>query len=229
VPGGTGAEDRSPFVNVDVSTIAGIERAAKMGFADSGLAGCVVTPFLYEANALFTETAQGRLFAVFRHPVDRAVSMFYYIQVADWGKFRRLLFVLFSLDLIIGFLDRTIVYAELQSWTLEQYATSSVIENNWITRQLANQPSGDLDDSHLKIAMEVIRRKFMVGIMKKIKESMTRFEKFFRWKYHVNPTNQEACRERLTGGGSNSNEKNKKEKPKPGDRVWDLLAARESL
>lgn len=88
VPGGTGAEDRSPFVNVDVSTVAGIERAAKMGFADSGLAGCVVTPFLYEANALFTETAQGRLFAVFRHPVDRAVSMFYYIQVADWGKNR---------------------------------------------------------------------------------------------------------------------------------------------
>ena len=114
---------------------------------------------------------------------------------------------------------------ELQSWTLEQYATSSVIENNWITRQLANQPSGDLDDRHLKIAMEVIRRKFMVGIMKKLKESMTRFEKFFRWKYHVNPTNQEACRERLTGGGSNSNEKNKKEKPKPGEPLWDLLAA----
>lgn len=87
VPGGTGTEDRSAFVNVDTTTVAGIERAASMGFADSGLAGCVVTPFLYESNALFTETAQGRLFAVFRHPVDRAVSMFYYIQVAYWGKF----------------------------------------------------------------------------------------------------------------------------------------------
>jgi hypothetical protein len=87
VPGGTGAEDRSPFVNVDTTSVAGIDRAAKMGFADSGLAGCVVTPFLYESNALFTETAQGRLFAVFRHPVDRAVSMFYYLQVADWGEF----------------------------------------------------------------------------------------------------------------------------------------------
>jgi hypothetical protein len=88
VPGSSGSEDRSPFINVDATTVAGIDRAAKMGFADSGLAGCVVTPFLYEANALFTETAQGRLFAVFRHPVDRAVSMFYYIQVADWGKYR---------------------------------------------------------------------------------------------------------------------------------------------
>jgi hypothetical protein len=87
VPGLSDIEERSPFVNVDVTTVAGIERAAAMGFADSGLAGCVVSPFLFEANHLFTETAQGRLFAVFRHPVDRAVSMFYYLQVADWGKF----------------------------------------------------------------------------------------------------------------------------------------------
>jgi hypothetical protein len=84
-PGGV-TDDRSPFVNVDVSTVAGIERAAKMGFADAGLAGCVVSPFLYEANSLFTPTAKGRLFAVFRDPVDRAISMFYYIQVATWGK-----------------------------------------------------------------------------------------------------------------------------------------------
>jgi hypothetical protein len=87
VPGLADIEERSPFVNVDVTTVAGIQRAAEMGFADSGLAGCVASPFLFEANYLFTETAQGRLFAVFRHPVDRAVSMFYYLQVADWGKF----------------------------------------------------------------------------------------------------------------------------------------------
>lgn len=114
---------------------------------------------------------------------------------------------------------------ELQSWTLEQYATSPVIENNWMTRQLANQLSGELNDSHLKIAMEVIRRKFMVGLMNQLPASMTRFEKFYRFKYHVNPTNQEACRERLTAGGSNSNSKNKKEKPKEGEPLWDLLAA----
>jgi hypothetical protein len=114
---------------------------------------------------------------------------------------------------------------ELKNWTLEQYAKSSVIENNWITRQLSNVTAGELNDSHLKAAMDVIRRKFLVGIMSKIEESTTRFEKFFQWKYHVNPTNQEACRERLLGKGSNSNEKNKKEKPKPGEPLWELLAA----
>lgn len=114
---------------------------------------------------------------------------------------------------------------EMQSWTLSQYATSDVVENNWMTRQLANAPSGDLDESHLKIAMEVIRRKFLVGLMKQLEKSMTRFEQFFRWKFHVNPTNQEVCRARLTGGGSNSNSKNKKEKPKKGEPAWELLAA----
>merc|ERR1712125_116770 len=116
-----------------------------MGFADSHLAGCVVSPYLYEANALFTPTAKGRLFAVFRNPIDRAVSMFYYIQYADWEPSYK---------------------PELQQWTLKQYAESDVIENNWMVRQLSNQLAGDLDESHLKKALEVVRRKFMVGLMK---------------------------------------------------------------
>mmetsp|Transcript_31411 Transcript_31411/g.46318 ORF Transcript_31411/g.46318 Transcript_31411/m.46318 type:complete len:634 (-) Transcript_31411:315-2216(-) len=202
-PGGV-TDDRSPFVNVDTTTPAGIERAAKMGFADANLAGCVVTPFLYESNALFTPTGKGRLFAVFRHPIDRAVSMFYYIQVATWEPSYK---------------------PELQEWSLKQYAESDVVENNWMVRQLSNQLSGDLDDSHLKKALEVVRSKFMVGLMKQVERSMARFERYYRWTYHVNPTNQEICRERMMSGGSNSNSKNKKEKPKPGDEVWDLFAA----
>jgi hypothetical protein len=73
-PGGA-VGDRSPFVNVDTTTVAGIARAKQMGFADSGLAQCVVTPFLWEANELFTQTAKGRLFAVFRHPVGTCLCL----------------------------------------------------------------------------------------------------------------------------------------------------------
>ena len=82
--GGPKGQDRSPFVNVDTITVGGILRASEMGFADSGLADAVITPLLYEANALFTPTAKGRLFTVFRHPVERAISMFYYLQIAHW-------------------------------------------------------------------------------------------------------------------------------------------------
>ena len=53
--------------------------------------------------------------------------------------------------------------------------------------------------------MEVVRTKFLVGLMTQVEASMSRFEKFFRWTYHSNPPNQEACRDRLMSGGSNSN------------------------
>lgn len=195
--------DRSPFVNIDSSTVAGIQRAKDMGFADAQLADVVVSPFVFELNDLFTQTAKGRFFSVFRHPIDRAVSMFYYIRVADWEPSYK---------------------PELKDWTLEQYAQSDIVENNWMTRQLSNTLGGELTEENLSKAMEVIRRKFLVGLMSQIEPTMARAEKFFRWTFHVNPPNQEACRERLMSGGANSNKANKKEGPKEGDEAWTLLA-----
>jgi len=202
VPGDANT-DRSPFVNIDSSTVAGIQRAKAMGFADAQLADVVVSPFVYELNDLFTKTARGRFFSVFRHPIDRAVSMFYYIRVADWEPSYK---------------------PELKDWTLEQYAQSDIVENNWMTRQLSNQLGGELTEENLNKAMEVVRRKFLVGLMSQIEPTMARAEKFFRWTFHVNPPNQEACRERLMSGGANSNKANKKEGPKEGDEAWNLLA-----
>jgi len=203
-PGGIGpkGQDRSPFVNVDTTTVEGIARASEMGFADSGLADAVVTYFLYEANELFTPSAKGRVFTVFRHPIERAISLFFYIQIADWEPTY----------------DPT-----LQDMTIEDWAKSPKIENNWLTRSLSNQPEGDLTDDHLNLAMEVIRRKFMVGLMTEIEATMERFERFFRWTYHVNPPNQENCRDALLNGGSNSN-KSKSKKPKPGSEAWELIS-----
>eukprot|EP00957_Ditylum_brightwellii_P078675 5982086-Ditylum_brightwellii.AAC.1 len=62
--GGPVGQDHSPFVNVDTTTIACIECTKEVGFTDSGLADAIVTPFIYEANELFTSTAKGRLFMV---------------------------------------------------------------------------------------------------------------------------------------------------------------------
>jgi hypothetical protein len=200
---GTG---RSPFVNVDTTTVEGIQRAKAMGFADAGLAGSVVTPFIYESNDLFTGSSKGRLFSLFRHPIDRAVSMFYYLQIATWEPTYN---------------------PEFKNWTLEQYAQSDLVENNWMTRLLSQFPlEGDIpDDRYVTIAMEVVRHKFLVGLMSDMEASMDRFEKFFRWKFRVNPTNQESCRKRLLSKGSNSNAGNKsKAKPKPGSPAWDILA-----
>ena len=76
--------DRSPFVNIDSTTVEGIKRAREMGFADAQLADVVVSPYVFETNDLFTKTAKGRLFSVFRHPIERAVSMFYYSELFSY-------------------------------------------------------------------------------------------------------------------------------------------------
>ena len=52
---------------------------------------------------------------VFRHPVDRAVSMFFYIQIADWEPTYN---------------------PELAKMTISEYAVSPNIENNWMVRTL---------------------------------------------------------------------------------------------
>ncbi len=106
---GVADTDRSPFVNIDSTTVAGIRHARDMQFADTQLADVVVSPFVFEPNELFTTTVRGRLFSVFRHPIKRAVSMFYYIRVANWEP---------SYE------------PELKDWMLEQYVVSNTVENN---------------------------------------------------------------------------------------------------
>jgi hypothetical protein len=114
---------------------------------------------------------------------------------------------------------------QLASMSVEEYAQSGMAENNWLTRTLANKSDdAELTDDDVNKAMDIIRRKFMIGLLSRKEETMERFEKFFGWKYRINPTNQENCRVRLLGSGANANTEHKKEKPKPGTPAYDLLA-----
>lgn len=44
-----------------------------------------------------------------------------------------------------------------------------------MTRQLSNQLSGDLTEDHLKMARNVVRTKFIVGLMNKIEPTLERY------------------------------------------------------
>lgn len=90
--------------------------------------------------------------------------------------------------------------------TIEEYATSTYVENNWMVRRLANvDKTVKLTDDHLQIAMDLVRRKFLVGLLSEKEKSLDRFEKFFGWKFKVKPDNQELCRSVLIDQGANSN------------------------
>ena len=69
------------YLNVDTTTQAGITKAKALGLASSGLANLVVSPRLQDAASLFGPAKKGRTFALLRHPVERAVSMFFFLRV----------------------------------------------------------------------------------------------------------------------------------------------------
>lgn len=196
------------FVNVDTTTTNGIYRARDLGLGSSGLVGLIITPFVLETSTLFGPTThrKGRLFATFRHPLDRAVSMFKYLQYAHWEP----------------------TYSpQFKDWTLEMYATSDQIENNWMTRHLTKTYKADLTIAHLKSAKEVLQTKVLVGLINRLEESMDRFEAYFGWRFTLNPTEQESCREGLftLGTNTNQNTNHKIQKPKPGSALYDLIMA----
>eukprot|EP00586_Coscinodiscus_wailesii_P008895 CAMPEP_0172522212 /NCGR_PEP_ID=MMETSP1066-20121228/293000_1 /TAXON_ID=671091 /ORGANISM="Coscinodiscus wailesii, Strain CCMP2513" /LENGTH=587 /DNA_ID=CAMNT_0013305195 /DNA_START=52 /DNA_END=1815 /DNA_ORIENTATION=+ len=197
------SKGNNKFVNIDTSSIAGIQRAYKIGFAENNLADVTITPFIYEIGVLFTKDTPGRVFALFRNPIDRAVSMFNYLQYAEWEPTYN---------------------SDLKSMSLDDYAKSEYIEDNFVTRSLIHKSRGELNNSDVSMAMDIIRRKILVGLTEKLNESIDRFEKFFDWHFHDN-TVQEQCRNGLLKVGGNAN-KQKVKAPDRDSETYQHLAAK---
>jgi hypothetical protein len=103
------------------------------------------------------------------------------------------------INFLIGFNSSTADWEptydpEIADMTLKQYAQSKLAESNWMTRALSNAGTRNVTEEHLKAAMDIIRRKFLVGLLNRKDESMERYEKYFEWIYRVHPKNQEKCR-----------------------------------
>mmetsp|Transcript_20777 Transcript_20777/g.30755 ORF Transcript_20777/g.30755 Transcript_20777/m.30755 type:complete len:624 (+) Transcript_20777:99-1970(+) len=184
------------YVNVDTTTEAGIEDAKAKGLAASGLAELVVSPRLQEAAGLFGPSKQGRAFTLIRHPVERAVSMFFFLKK-----------------------HKVPAVASLE---LEDYCRSQHVENNWMVRILSGSMTGEVGDDHLEIAKKVLREKVIIGLLEQKEESLRRFEHHFGWRYTENNQKQTSCRTRILVGDYRSNE-SAKHKIKEGSQAWSLL------
>ena len=165
------------YVNVDTTWTGGIERARSMGLASSNLADLIVTPYVYEVGSLFDSSHRGRLFTIMRHPIERAVSVYYTMRdIATRDEHMKKL---------------------LNGMSLEQYAASEIAENNWMTRFLSNRLGGELTPEHEALAREVLARKFIVGLLPEKQQSIERFIRYFGWK--INDERAEACVDRMVG------------------------------
>jgi hypothetical protein len=151
--------DGMHFANVDMSSLEGIARANELHVGTDPRIDLVSSAYLFHTAGMFTPQHKGFMFAMMRHPIDRAVSLFY--NMRRYPHFAK----------VIGPIE-----------TVEMYARSSLAENNWMTRFLSNTLAGKLLPEHEAIAKEVLRTKCIVGLLSEKTESMRRFELFFNTK-----------------------------------------------
>jgi hypothetical protein len=161
---------------VDTSSPAGIERAKRLELASSELADVVVSTLLYQSSSLFSPQHKGRLFTIIRHPVERAVSLFHYVQDTQWRR-------------------RQTFQKELSELTIDEYFESGLAENNWMTRYLINEPTkGELIKADVDMAKEILRKKCLVGLLSNKGESFARFERYFG--FPLKDDEQKDCHEK---------------------------------
>lgn len=142
--------------NVDTTIKPGILRAKKLGLVQSHTTDMIFTMEpQFAGQELYDEENRGRFLALFRHPVDRALSMFYYLQTATWERTYR---------------------PEWQNMTVMHWANLDHMETDYMVHKLTGKKYGDpVDESDLIIAKELVRRRFVVGLMDEMNESIRRF------------------------------------------------------
>mmetsp|Transcript_25070 Transcript_25070/g.36833 ORF Transcript_25070/g.36833 Transcript_25070/m.36833 type:complete len:337 (+) Transcript_25070:51-1061(+) len=187
------------YVNVDTTNPAGISRAVELGFAQSGLADVVVAPLLYEGAFMFSNEHRARMFAMFRHPIVRAGSLFNYFQKSS---------------------QEFPFHPEFKSMTIQQYAQSKFVENNFMTRFLAKKPKGPLSQEDVVVAKDIMRYKCLIGLTDHMDESLDRFTRYFGWKVKPGSENVRKCKKKLV---PNRNARMHQEVIE-GTMVWNLLA-----
>lgn len=142
------------YLNVDSTTVAGLQRAKDLQLATSGLADAMITNLIPQAAAIFNPVNRGRLFTIFRHPLQRAMNVYNSAKIAN---------------------------PDVLEMSIADYA-ANYLPNNEMVRILTGK-GGDamLTDSDLFMAMEILRRKCVVGLVDRMTESMTRFYHYFGW------------------------------------------------
>jgi len=139
------------------------------------------------------------MFSLLRHPVERAISLFYYLQRATWEP----------------------TYTEqLVNMTLMEYIQSDFMESNWMVRFLVGKPEGFIDEHELEAAKQILREKCWIGLQSNLADSIGRFGKLFQW--NLNPK-WDLCMEDLRAGKTRSNSNPMKKVVDPNSDEWLLL------
>jgi hypothetical protein len=142
------------YANVDTTTLHGLKKAKSLGLVQSKEVNVIFTPYVQEAAVLFDKNHRGRFVTILRDPVDRITSLYYYRRIGN---------------------------RDMSSQSLEEFVQSS--GENWMVRMLTGSMSGYIDAAYLNAAKEILRSKFLIGLLDEKTESLRRFEEYFWWTF----------------------------------------------
>lgn len=154
---------------------------------------------------LFDAEHKARALAIFRHPVERLISKFYYLQTANWEKS-------FS--------------PEWKGMHIAEWAQCCNTDNEQMVKQLAGKPQRDTaTEADLLHAKRTIKQRFVVGLMEEMEESIHRFNIVMGIddKTEKRP---KRCMRSYFGKGLMKVNSNSHPPVQRGSRAWNLIAER---
>ena len=136
-----------------MTTISGLQRAKRLGLAQSRLADLIYSENFQHVADLFDVKYQGRAFTFMRDPIERCLSL--YQSLSSRKSFQM---------------------------TLGEFAQSELIIDNYMVRQLTGKENARLDERDLNIAKEILGKRVVIGLTSDPAGSFKRFQIFFGWK-----------------------------------------------
>lgn len=186
-----------------------ILKAKELGLVSSGKAEVIFSSFPeYAVKHLFDNTNKARMLAMFREPIDRLISKFYYLQVARWESTYR---------------------PEWKGMDMVEWAQNHNMDNNHMVKKLVGKVQRDpVTEQDLNLAKETLKNRVIVGLISEMEESIHRFNIVIGIDEEDDSENRKCMKSFFAAGvkGQNSNPHPKIEKDDP---VYKLLAKQNEL
>eukprot|EP00546_Thalassionema_frauenfeldii_P007868 CAMPEP_0178931040 /NCGR_PEP_ID=MMETSP0786-20121207/21661_1 /TAXON_ID=186022 /ORGANISM="Thalassionema frauenfeldii, Strain CCMP 1798" /LENGTH=1067 /DNA_ID=CAMNT_0020607817 /DNA_START=69 /DNA_END=3272 /DNA_ORIENTATION=- len=143
------------YVVVDLSTKSGIKHAAKLNLVPSGFADVIISPLFHDVvDVLYSSTHKAKFLITMRNPIQRTLALYNHMKTND---------------------------AVVSQMSIEQFAQSNKIENNYVTRILSGKRGGELEQKDVNYCKELLRRKAVVGTYEEIELTLRHFEQYLGW------------------------------------------------
>ncbi|KAL7539621.1 hypothetical protein ACHAXR_009449 [Thalassiosira sp. AJA248-18] len=195
--------------SIDIESKPGpILEAQKKGLVASGQVDIIFSSLPnFAVSHLFDNSHKGRALALFRHPVDRLISKFYYLQTATWENTYR---------------------PEWKGVDILDWAKGINIDNDCMVKKLAGKVQRDkATEKDLRMAMRTVKQHFIVGLMHEMEESIHRFNTVMGIDEEEEYTKR--VMDHFFGNKVKKTNSNPHPKVEKGSPAWDLLAEQNAL